>query len=143
MGPARRHNHRPRPMPRVRPVINPVVLHVIRLLRPANPGGLHPHAGGVIRRPKAYRPQPRRGCSNRLHMRNPGSRFDDYLKLDGLFPPHRAFNCRHQSIDGLDICGTSDLRDYDGVQAFAALFLKVYRVAIPERRIQRVDPDRQ
>ena len=56
-----------------------------------------------------------------------------------LAPLHR----RHQRIDGIDIRRAADLGDHDLVQPVAGLFQQVHHVAIPEGRVQPVDPHRQ
>ena len=85
----------------------------------------------------------RAGGGDVFDMGDTGGGFDDDFKADPLFAALGGFNRRDQRIDRINVSGVADLGNHDLVQTVARLFQQIDDVAIPEGRVQTVDPDRQ
>ena len=59
MGATGRNDRRLCPVPRILPILNLAMLHIIIFLRAADASGLHAHAGGEICRTQGHRHKPR------------------------------------------------------------------------------------
>ena len=143
MGAAGGNNCSLRPVPRIRPVLDPVAKHIIIFLCPADAGGLHTHGRGEICGTQAHRLKPRAGRCDLFYMGNAGGRFDYHFERDPLGPPLGCFNRCYQRINGINIRSTAHFRDHDLVQAFASLLQQINHVAVPIRGVEPVDPDGQ
>ena len=76
-------------------------------------------------------------------MRDARRGFDNEFEGDLLLTALCRLDRCHESVDRIDIGGASDFRDHDLIQSFAGILEKLHHVAIPVRRVEPVDPDRQ
>ena len=78
--------------------------------------------GVEIGRAKAHGLQAGAGGCDFLDMGDARGRFDDDFEGDGFRAAFGAFDGGHQSIDGIDIFGATDLWNHDHIQPVAGLF---------------------